>query len=49
MDDADPKLEAGTQPVYDHVRKSSGGLHLTLGSYTAIFTGSNSLLQYFYD
>jgi hypothetical protein len=40
MDDADPKLEAGTQPVYDHVRRSSGGLHLTPGSYTEIFTGS---------
>jgi hypothetical protein len=41
MDHADPELEAGPQQVYDHVRRSFGGLHLTPGSYTEIFTGSN--------
>jgi hypothetical protein len=40
MDDANPELEAGPQQVYDHVRRSFGGLHLTPGSYTEIFTGS---------
>jgi hypothetical protein len=39
VDDAGPELEAGTQRVYDHVRKSFGGLHLTPDSYPAIFTG----------
>jgi len=42
MDDANPELEAGIQPVYDHVRGSTSGLHLTPGSYTEIFTGSLS-------
>ena len=38
MDDANPALEAGTEPVFD-VRKLFGGLHLTPGSYIEMFTG----------
>jgi hypothetical protein len=45
MDDANPELEAGRQPVYDHVRGSFGGLHLTPDSYTEIFTGSHESKQ----
>ena len=44
MDNADQKLESGTKPFYDLIRRPLSGLYLTK-SYTELLTGSMTLLS----